>query len=121
MTTIELYHANWCGHCKNFMPEWKKLKSMAKDVTLKEYEESANPEEMKKNGITGYPTIKITSGGKTHDYHGARTAQDILDSIRNGGEFVDDDNQFAQCGGGNDEMYKKKYHKYKTKYMQLKK
>jgi len=104
---ITLFHASWCGHCKNFLPEWEKLQELSKSLQIEtvDYEVTNNKEIMQKAGIKGYPTIRITNNNNEYDYHGERTATDILK------EFTD------QSAGGNLEY---KYKKYKSKYLELK-
>lgn len=117
---VTLYYAQWCGHCKRFLPEWNKLKALLAsqnnkindyDVVLADYEESANPDIMNKENIQGYPTIKIEFNNKKTDYEGERTTDKLVEHIKNLG---------SQNGGGeNNKKYYKKYMKYKNKYMQL--
>ena len=39
---VELYYANWCGHCNRFKPEWEKVKKEISEKyggSCSEYEE----------------------------------------------------------------------------------
>lgn len=117
---ITLFHADWCIHCKNFLPEWNKIMEFSKKypnlLIAKEYEQTKNPEIMEQEKISGYPTIIIESDGKKEKYTGDRTKEKIL-------EFMNikcDDDVGIQNGGNMDDGYRSKYLKYKTKYLKLK-
>lgn len=143
--TVTLYYATWCGHCQDFKAEWDKLKNSKTDATFEEYEDGQDKAKMEADNIRGYPTIKITKGGKCVEYNGNRTAKDIIYFLTNGMNAAQDrqkgkknlaeqDAEFDQCGGLNqcggsrnkkskritdDDKYKIKYLKYKAKYMKL--
>lgn len=134
--TIEFFHASWCHHCKEFMPEWNKLKNMLPpNVEAKSYEDSENAQKMQDENIQGFPTIKITINGDKKEYNGERSAEAILEYIKTG---ESSDGKYKQCGGArklgfsprknvnlgqidydDDKYYKIKYLKYKAKYMKL--
>lgn len=89
---ITLFHANWCGHCTNFMPTWETMKSdetSHKNIDFEEYEEEAigklSDNERSINGRDvrsfGYPTIKINVNDSEYIYEGRRTIDDIYGSI----------------------------------------
>ena len=61
MVKFTLYHANWCRHCRNFIPTWNQLRndSSLNDVEFEDFEQTASPEVMKQNNIRGYPTLVI--------------------------------------------------------------
>lgn len=90
-----LYHAKWCGHCRNFMPEWKKFKQQIEaiggtykgiTITTHEYEDKqlsrSKPVTINDIPIGGFPTLKITimqNGEKKEiDYAGKRTAKELF-------------------------------------------
>ena len=108
MTIIELFFANWCGHCQRFKPEWQKLKQTP-DIQFAEYDadNAAHKAKIDAAGVSGYPTIRIDN----KEYSGERTADAILKFIKSGAN--------PQKGGGNDEYYQMKYLKYKSKYLKL--
>ena len=84
MTKISLFYADWCGHCKTFKPIWDALKKefIKNNVEFKEYEDSKNEEIIKKEGIDGFPTIKIKNDdGFEYEYMGERSANGILNEL----------------------------------------
>ena len=73
---LTLYWAEWCPHCHDLMPEWKKLKH--KGVKIEAIEESKS-----KVKVDGYPTIVFRSGKTMEKYTGPRTAKAIKKFLKN--------------------------------------
>ena len=91
---ITLFHANWCGHCINFAPDWEKIKSnklASKIVEFADHEESSIQNlnksvrtiDNKDVRLFGYPCIKIKVNDKVYRYEGSRTEPEIYKSIIN--------------------------------------
>ena len=89
---LVLFHADWCGHCKKFMPEWdevsKEVKNKSQDVVLvkvecgKPTENKKHAEIMEKYAVKGYPTIlSFDQSGSYREYDGDRSKQGILDFL----------------------------------------
>jgi thiol-disulfide isomerase/thioredoxin len=94
-----LFHANWCGHCKTFLPEWKKLSEKINNmgnkinnitINTNDFEDTKMDKSMARiNGgnIRGFPTVKIVvekKGKKVeYEYNGKRTADDLFDHFAN--------------------------------------
>jgi thiol-disulfide isomerase/thioredoxin len=77
---VHLVHAKWCGHCKNFMPEWKTLEQSLGQSRCKSYEVD-DPEAkafIEKHGVNSFPTILCGNGDKLEKYYGPRTAESII-------------------------------------------
>jgi len=133
---VELYYAEWCGHCQRFKPEWAKLKEELEKKGMKwaEYESEKDGQKMEEENIKGFPTIVIIMNGKKNEYNGQRTASDIMSFVNGNGQNQDD--KFKQCGGAkqkktarksikttarkSEDNYQLKYLKYKAKYMKIK-
>ncbi len=80
---VAYYYANWCGHCQEFMPEWANFKKLAendKTITIREIEESKMDKNKNNPLVNGFPTILLTSEGKTKVYTGDRKGK-ILYSV----------------------------------------
>ena len=80
---VTLYHANWCGHCKTFMPTWDALKKVFDKNNIKhaELESVSNVEEVKNAGVNGFPTIRISKDNKDYDYNGPRTPDGLMSEL----------------------------------------
>ena len=84
-------YAEWCGHCKRFMPEYQKLMSSYDKINgVKLYaldsEDPKNRDMIGKMGVKGFPTIRYYPKGLTesfHDYEGDRSAQAIMAYLEN--------------------------------------
>ena len=77
---LVLFHADWCGYCKKFMPTWNKAQStlQSSDVVLKDFEADADKEVMKENGVSSYPTLKMfKKNGEVIEYEGDRSLEDL--------------------------------------------
>lgn len=81
--SLILYHASWCGHCKNLMPIWNQLeqyiKSNKPNINVNKIL-CDNNQECK--NLAGYPTIIYIKDGIKHVFNKERT----LDNLR---KFLD--------------------------------
>ena len=78
---LVLFHANWCGHCKKLMPEWKKLQDQYPEHVTS-VEADAHPKVIEAHGVQGFPTIKylksgLSNAGDSVEYEGERTKDDL--------------------------------------------
>jgi len=86
--TLGLVHADWCGHCNAFKPEWeiveKKLENNPNINTIKINDKDENKAEIMKNidptlVAEGYPTIFKKVAGKPVEYYaGERNSTELV-------------------------------------------
>ena len=79
------FYAPWCGHCKSFAPEYEKaakqVKEEGKPYILADLDATVHKNAAEKEGIQGFPTIKLFINGKPLEYSGDRTAEAVLNFI----------------------------------------
>jgi thiol-disulfide isomerase/thioredoxin len=126
----------WCGHCTNFLPVFNKSQKLTKNnkylkntnVNFEVYDMEEDLEKFKSNNyedllpqINGYPTVIVTSlkNGKRVNTEIIDHSSDPLQFINTVGETY---NKLVSQKGGyeEEELYKQKYLKYKSKYAELK-
>ena len=84
--TIIFFYADWCGHCKTFMPIWKELKTK---INTEEYNiieiESENLFIQKIKIFRGYPSIFYINNNKdiTIEYNDDRTLESLILFLKN--------------------------------------
>ena len=80
--TIMYFYAEWCPHCKNFMPEWKKFKEQVAGQKINAVERSCVEYADYCSNVTsleGYPSIYfIPASGTPVEYTGPRNAKELL-------------------------------------------
>jgi len=98
---IVLIHADWCGHCQQFMPAWHELeKKIGDKVTMHKVrsgirDEEENAEELREKerkimqelnsklsegktlSARGFPSIYKIQGGNHEEYSGPRTVDEL--------------------------------------------
>ncbi|KAF3922053.1 hypothetical protein ABW20_dc0107486 [Dactylellina cionopaga] len=76
------FFAPWCGHCKALAPEYEKAATELKDKGIKLIKVDCTEETdlCQKQGVEGYPTIKVFRGGLDNPtpYTGQRKADSIV-------------------------------------------
>lgn len=78
---IKFYYATWCGYCKAFKPELNILIDKYGEQ-VKKYEHSIDKDTIMKDGIEGYPTIRILhKDGSYKEWKGPRNANAIINYI----------------------------------------
>lgn len=61
--TLVFYYMPGCGHCRQFVPEWDKVKNSVLNsdlklfINLEEVNSNENPSRCSRDGIRGFPTI----------------------------------------------------------------
>ena len=85
--TITLYYATWCGHCRNFKPEWEKLKHdmRAKGWKIEEWDIDHKGSKIFGGAeIKSVPCVSFTGGdGVPILYKGNMSASNISESASN--------------------------------------
>ena len=81
---IVLVYADWCPHCQNFKPEWRKFRKMARNMpklrtSELDVDDKTNKAMIKSLGVKTYPTVvMITPSGQKIKYSGDRSSVDLL-------------------------------------------
>lgn len=80
------FYAPWCGHCKNLVPEYKKVASAVKGVAKIGAVDGTSPgaeDLMKKYSVQGFPTLKFFGANKRSpkDYEGQRTSDAMISEV----------------------------------------
>eukprot|EP00826_Nyctotherus_ovalis_P022442 TRINITY_DN173_c0_g2_i1.p1 TRINITY_DN173_c0_g2~~TRINITY_DN173_c0_g2_i1.p1 ORF type:complete len:485 (+),score=123.69 TRINITY_DN173_c0_g2_i1:64-1518(+) len=79
------FYAPWCGHCKTFAPEYKRLAAEVKKKSIPyviaKLDATSNPKTANSQGVGSYPTVKLYLGGKGINYGGDRSTEAILEFI----------------------------------------
>jgi len=72
------FYAPWCGHCKRLAPIWDELATQAKGkFNVAKVDCTIHSAACTKEGVRGYPTVKLFSHGQKFDYKGPRTIEDF--------------------------------------------
>ena len=81
--TVYLFKANWCGHCKAFLPVWEKLQNNVENIKFVTFDSEKDKDKMREYGISGFPTIILKNNNKAIEYVGVRDYDSVLNFINN--------------------------------------
>lgn len=81
-STIILYHADHCGHCQDFKPEWKKFTEMAKDIDINVKDINCADGGCDKPYIRGVPTVVLEHEGKKIIFNSERSADELMKFVK---------------------------------------
>ncbi|CAN2389674.1 positive regulation of protein folding, partial [Pristimantis euphronides] len=80
------FYAPWCGHCKQFAPEYDKIAGTLKEnnppIPVAKVDATEAAKIAEKYDISGYPTIKIFKNGQPVEYEGSRTEKAIVAKVK---------------------------------------
>jgi thiol-disulfide isomerase/thioredoxin len=79
---VDFIYADWCGHCTNFKPEWKKFEQSCKGKNITtsalNVDDETNKAYISKNQVSSFPTIIIFKGSDKTEYKGERTSDELM-------------------------------------------
>lgn len=80
---LVLGYADWCGHCKKFMPVWNQFKDKYMPILdIREVNADEEKDKLEALGIRGFPTVLFLDGKKKHSYEGPRTVEGLENFVR---------------------------------------
>lgn len=75
---LMLFKAEWCGHCKSFLPTWEKISNDSNlNINFKIFDSEKNKKEINEYNIEGFPTIMYKVNDKLIEYNGSRDVESI--------------------------------------------
>lgn len=79
---IILYHADWCGHCKRFLPVWKNFieNNPYKNIIFDTIE-SSSLNEKESSLIKAFPTVVFINGDTQSQSVGVMTQDELKEKI----------------------------------------
>ena len=76
------FFTSWCSHCHDLTPKFEQLAGMMHDVDFGSIQCDLDYTLCNREGIRGYPTLRLWKDGKFVGYEGSRDAHDMAAWIR---------------------------------------
>ena len=79
---VVLFHASWCGHCRQMLPAYEKAAARLQ-LPLAAMECDHAEDVVQQYGLRGYPTVlKFRPGRAAAEYSGDRSEEDLVRFVR---------------------------------------
>lgn len=80
--SLILFYADWCGHCKKFMPIWNEFKTKINTDKYNIMEiESKDQFVNKINTLKGYPSLFYINDNKVIEYNDNRDVDSLINFL----------------------------------------
>ena len=82
-STVILFKADWCGHCKTFKPTWEKVSELYnKKYNFVIYDADKQTDKFKEYKVDAFPTVLVKNGNNVINYEGDRSFDDLNNFIQ---------------------------------------
>lgn len=81
---MQLFFADWCGHCRRFKPMWRKLAKHDHVAVWTEVDCTDDSSAAQQHNVRSFPTIHRVSGDTRREFKGERTHRSVLEFAQKG-------------------------------------